>query len=464
MPADETEDFGLEKLFDTLALETRSSDYSNTVSTCPPRPIPPSNPITKQNLNQIREDIRSTLRPDWQAHLPVNFGSPEHGKLKADQWRTSLEFDIPVSLIRIKCTRKPSGNIADDERLQKLIDLTIDLALAVAWGLSRRISPHHAERYAFYMKRYLQGIKDLFPDYNLKPNHHYALHIPDTLLMFGPLHGTWAFSMERLIGRLQKMNTNSKIGTCFSPFLTIIKGCVGEMEQTALSMFCRRAKLIHLMSSSRCPAVLKEAWDEIAGSLNLRDLNTGTSRNAKSLLPSLQHQHQPSKLDDDIQAAFVSFLGLSGQEKIGFNKASAFKLPYYKADRDLTYSGFDKSYSHSLIYFCKSSNAAPSSVSGCQLFPGQIRLIFQHYCLAGNRLTNDVFVALHEFQLAQDRDVFSAYPEFRAGVYLKEPSATVTIIQIGQIHCHANYRPWGTSTVVMRAIDRVGVFMTGKKD
>jgi len=161
-------------------------------------------------LTQIREDIRSTQRPDWQAHLPDNFGCPEHGKLKADQWRTALEFDIPVSLIRIKSQRKPSGNI--DVRLQKLVDHTLDLVMAIAWGLSRRTSACHAERYMFYMKRYLSGIKDLFPDYNLKPNHHYALHIPDILLAFGPLHGTWAFSLERLIGCLQKLNSNSKIG------------------------------------------------------------------------------------------------------------------------------------------------------------------------------------------------------------------------------------------------------------
>ncbi len=163
-------------------------------------------------LTQIREDICSTQRPDWQAHLPDNFGCPEHGKLKADQWRTALEFDIPISLIRIKSQRKPSGNIDVDARLQKLVDHTLDLAMAIAWGLSRRTSAHHAERYMFYMKRYLAGIKDLFPDYNLKPNHHYALHIPDILLAFGPLHGTWAFSLERLIGRLQKLNSNSKIG------------------------------------------------------------------------------------------------------------------------------------------------------------------------------------------------------------------------------------------------------------
>lgn len=152
-----------------------------------------------------------TIRPNWQAQLPANFGSPEHGKLKADQWRTALEFDIPVSLILLKYTRQSSGMV-EDERLQKLVDHTMDLAMAIAWGFSRRTSPKHAERYEFYMRRYLTGIKELFPDYDLKPNHHYALHIPDILCGFGPLHGTWAFKIERLIGVLQKMNMNSKIG------------------------------------------------------------------------------------------------------------------------------------------------------------------------------------------------------------------------------------------------------------
>ena len=63
----------------------------------------------------------------------------------------------------------------DDELLQNLIDHTMDLSLAITWGLSRCTSPHHAESYMFYMKRYLASIKDLFPDYDLKPNHYYAL-------------------------------------------------------------------------------------------------------------------------------------------------------------------------------------------------------------------------------------------------------------------------------------------------
>ena len=50
-----------------------------------------------------------TIRPNWQAHLPTNFGSPEHGKLKADQWRTAIEFDILLNNIQNKAQRAQEG-------------------------------------------------------------------------------------------------------------------------------------------------------------------------------------------------------------------------------------------------------------------------------------------------------------------------------------------------------------------
>ncbi|MBW0509303.1 hypothetical protein O181_049018 [Austropuccinia psidii MF-1] len=42
------------------------------------------------------------------------------------------------------------------------------------------------------------------------PNHHYALHIPEQLMWWGPLIGVLEFPGERLIGFLQKLKTNSK--------------------------------------------------------------------------------------------------------------------------------------------------------------------------------------------------------------------------------------------------------------
>ncbi|KAJ7166892.1 hypothetical protein C8R46DRAFT_899467, partial [Mycena filopes] len=43
-------------------------------------------------------------------------------------------------------------------------------------------------------------------------NHHFAMHLPAFLLLFGPVHGWWTFPLERLTGKLQRVPTNYKPG------------------------------------------------------------------------------------------------------------------------------------------------------------------------------------------------------------------------------------------------------------
>ena len=62
------------------------------------------------------------------------------------------------------------------------------------------------------MVEYLNILKDLYPNMAWRPNHHASLHIGSFLLLFGPMHGWWMFVFERMIGLLQKTNTNFKLG------------------------------------------------------------------------------------------------------------------------------------------------------------------------------------------------------------------------------------------------------------
>jgi hypothetical protein len=62
------------------------------------------------------------------------------------------------------------------------------------------------------MVAYLQCLLDLYPNIQFRPNHHAALHIGTLLTQFGPAHGWWMFPFERVIGILQGINTNSKLG------------------------------------------------------------------------------------------------------------------------------------------------------------------------------------------------------------------------------------------------------------
>jgi hypothetical protein len=46
------------------------------------------------------------------------------------------------------------------------------------------------------MKAYMEGIKQLFPQYQLRANHHMALHLYEYLRRFGPVHGWWALPLK----------------------------------------------------------------------------------------------------------------------------------------------------------------------------------------------------------------------------------------------------------------------------
>lgn len=168
--------------------------------------------LTKQELKRIRSDIASTNRPSWQRAPPTNLGEAEHGKLKADQWRSCMEFDIPASLVQMWARENTNADDRKACRRQKLLESTMLLAKAVRWGTSHITSQKHVDQYMEYMEAYLQSLADLYPQMHFRPNHHAALHVGVFLLRFGPMHGWWMFPFERIIGNLQKIKTNHKLG------------------------------------------------------------------------------------------------------------------------------------------------------------------------------------------------------------------------------------------------------------
>ncbi|TDL14213.1 hypothetical protein BD410DRAFT_696105, partial [Rickenella mellea] len=169
--------------------------------------------VSKGDLKNIQSHIINTTRPNWQVPPPSHFGEPGHGKLKADEWRSTIEFDLPVSLVQV-------------------------------WsGTEKRTSKRHSNMYMKYMHDYLESLLELFPDLRLRPNHHNALHIGELLLRFGPMHGWWMYPFERVIGILQRMNTNNKLG---------------QLEKTMLESFCAAANIRAFMKQPGCPAVLKD--------------------------------------------------------------------------------------------------------------------------------------------------------------------------------------------------------------
>ncbi|KAH7890274.1 hypothetical protein F5I97DRAFT_1799891, partial [Phlebopus sp. FC_14] len=66
-------------------------------------------------------------------------------------------------------------------------------------------------QYKKYMTVYLGCLKEIFLELKWHPNHHAALHINEFPLQYGLMHRWWMFSFKRIIGVLQKTNTNHKI-------------------------------------------------------------------------------------------------------------------------------------------------------------------------------------------------------------------------------------------------------------
>jgi hypothetical protein len=165
--------------------------------------------ISQDELGMIRDDIANTIRPRWHATPPANLGQVSHGKLKADEWRSCFEFDIPVSLLRIETRRNASQT---DEYRAKLVHSTLVLAIAIRWATSHRVSAKHIEQYEKNMKDYLKTLKELRPSQRFRPNHVNALLVGKYLRLYGPVRGWWMFPFERVIGDLQRSSTNNKPG------------------------------------------------------------------------------------------------------------------------------------------------------------------------------------------------------------------------------------------------------------
>ena len=176
--------------------------------------------LMAEELNQIRSDLSDISTPTWVPSIPSNLGNASHGKLKADQWRTLGITHLPLSLTRLWGLH--DSNDPRSQKCKEILDVTISLISAVVLASSRITSPAIATAYLIHMKAYMEGIKKLFPHYRFRANHHMALHLYDYLRRFGPVHGWWTFPFERLIGMLERIPTNFKIGMLTIPVLFLL--------------------------------------------------------------------------------------------------------------------------------------------------------------------------------------------------------------------------------------------------
>ncbi len=142
--------------------------------------------------------------PSWIAPAPEGFGTTKYGKLGADQWHTVCTVVLPIALIWVW------GD--GDPRRVEMLENFMDLITAVVIAGLLETSSLFIDLYKKYMSRYLTRMKELYKEATVKPNHHFALHLPDFMELFAPVHSWRSFAFERFNYMLQMLNTNLTFG------------------------------------------------------------------------------------------------------------------------------------------------------------------------------------------------------------------------------------------------------------
>ena len=191
--------------------------------------------------------MKKTTLPSWIGPAPHNWGTTEHGKLSADQWRVLCTIHLPISLVLQWADASP--------RYQAMLLNFMDLVTAVRIASVRTTNEEYTVLYEHHIFSYLNGVLELFMDADIKPNHHLSLHLGQFLRTLGPVHAYRAFAFERINYMMQQMETNAKHGNCYSNSsylrsLLFFSG-TGELERTFLLTACRNANLRVLLEDER---------------------------------------------------------------------------------------------------------------------------------------------------------------------------------------------------------------------
>jgi hypothetical protein len=236
--------------------------------------------LGKDVMSAIWNDMEVTRVPSWVTRVPLDWGTPRRGKLNANHWKVIFCIHIPITLIRL------FGDATG--RKKRILDNTMDLCRAIRIATMDRSSPNQIKQYNALIFRYSQGVRELFPDYNILPSHHAALHIGEMLERFGPKHAHDSPHYERFIKFFRRMKTNNKIGEkqCEDFFQTLIS-CLGDLEGTLLRTSVRCANSLALVSDQ--PALASHAKSMMARMDAINQERLRGFRLAEFLDPSYAH-------------------------------------------------------------------------------------------------------------------------------------------------------------------------------
>ncbi|KAJ6529260.1 hypothetical protein B0H19DRAFT_968390 [Mycena capillaripes] len=189
-------------------------------------------PQTFRELNTVHEFLESFESPLWAGCLPLRVGEAAGGSLSADEYKFATTGPWAVVQIPLVWERFREEAKADYEAALKRypVSLAEYKKKLKVWETARkkgdkkarrprepkRPAPRMQEgedrnflRFAAALKILVGSSITLYGKDEMKPNHHWAVHIPDQALDYGPLYGIWAFLTERLNKVLKNLNSNN---------------------------------------------------------------------------------------------------------------------------------------------------------------------------------------------------------------------------------------------------------------
>lgn len=169
---------------------------------------------TVETIRHIQYVIKNTCTPSWINSVPSNYGEASAGSIKADEWRILSTVYLPIALVTLWGYENGSRP-AKDYYFVEVLDHTMMLFQAVNIICRDTMNQERALKYRTYMQRWTEDLHRVHPHtkkQRMRVNVHAALHLYDFTTLFGPIMSWWSFPFERLIGTVQKINTNDLVG------------------------------------------------------------------------------------------------------------------------------------------------------------------------------------------------------------------------------------------------------------
>ncbi|EUC61300.1 transposase family Tnp2 protein [Rhizoctonia solani AG-3 Rhs1AP] len=196
--------------------------------------------LGQEVVEQIKLDMKETQLPSFLKTPPINFATVDHGKIGAEEYKSLAMVSLPITLIRL--WGYPGANPAYRDRLDHFLHLSVAIRILAY----QTITAHDINLFEYHYTQYLLGLKRLYPFSSIVPVQHLGLHIPYFLRTLGPASRYSENTPEMIIGILEDISTNHKIG---------------ELEQTLHREMIMASNLRSLMRNTPLPAELDQFRD-----------------------------------------------------------------------------------------------------------------------------------------------------------------------------------------------------------